>query len=257
MEGKNWLLSLVKRKHQALPVSALSVICYKKFRGESLVFRKNFNLVVTNHPTLHYSIQKPEAMNTEVSQSSQEQGKHHQSREQLDEETLQIKAAIANPQAFGALYDKYYLRIFRYVFQRVEDEDTAADVTSVVFSKALFSLGKYEFRGVPFSAWLFRVAQNELNSLFRKNKVQKTVNIPLENLAQIAEDAGEDDLEGRAEDLKKAMKNLSEDELELIEQRYFEDRSYKEMAEIQGMEENNARVKTFRVVQKLKSLMKK
>jgi len=93
--------------------------------------------------------------------------------------------------------------------------------------------------------------------LFRKNKVQKVVNISLENLPQIAEDAGEENLEGRIEDLKKAMKDLSEDELELLEQRYFENRSYKEMAEILDMEENNARVKTFRVIQKLKSLMKK
>ena len=192
-------------------------------------------------------------MNADVSQSAHEQGKHHQSKAQLDEEVLQIKAAIANPQAFGVLYDKYYLRIFRYVFQRVEDEDTAADITSVVFSKALFGLNKYQFRGVPFSAWLFRVAQNEMNQLFRKNEVQKVVNIPIENLAQIAEDAGEENLEERIESLKKAMKGLSEDELELIEQRYFEDRSYKEMSEILDMEENNARVKTFRVIQKLKN----
>ncbi len=186
-----------------------------------------------------------------------EASKHHQSREQLDDELRQIKTAQNNPQAFAPLYDRYYLKIFRYIFQRVEDENIAADVTSVVFSKALFNLGKYEFRGVPFSAWLFRVAQNELNQLFRQNKVRKVVNIPTENLPQIAEDAGEEGLEKRIEDLKTAMKDLSEDELELVEQRYFENRSYKEMGEILDMEENNARVKTFRVVQKLKSLMKK
>lgn len=196
-------------------------------------------------------------MNADASQPAPEEGKYHQSRQQLDEEVLQIKAAIADPQAFGVLYDKYYLRIFRYVFQRVEDEDTAADVTSVVFSKALFGLNKYQFRGVPFSAWLFRVAQNELNQLFRKNKVQKVVNIPIENLAQIAEDTNEENLEERIETLKNAMKNLSEDELELVEQRYFENRSYKEMSEILDMEENNARVKTFRVIQKLKNLLTK
>lgn len=186
-----------------------------------------------------------------------EPARHHQSRGQTDEEFRQINAAIADPKAFAPLYDKYYLRIFRYVFQRVEDEDTAADVTSVVFSKALFNLKKYEFRGVPFSAWLFRVAQNELNQLFRQNKVQKVVNIPTENLPQIAEDAGEEGLEERIEELKIAMKDLSEDELELIEQRYFENRSYKEMGEILNMEENNARVKTFRVIQKLKNLLTK
>ncbi len=196
-------------------------------------------------------------MNADVSQSTHEQGKHHQSKAQLDEEVLQIKAAIANPQAFGVLYEKYYLKIFRYVFQRVEEEDAAADVNTIVFSKALFNLSKYQFRGVPFSAWLFRVAQNELNQLFRKNRVQKVVNIPLENLAQIAEDTGEENLEERIESLKKAMKGLSEDELELIEQRYFEKRSYKEMSEILDMEENNARVKTFRVIQKLKNLLTK
>lgn len=206
---------------------------------------------------MHYTLQNREAMNADASQTNPDKGKHHQSRQQLDEEEQQIRAAIADPQAFGVLYDKYYLRIFRYVFQRVEDEDTAADITSVVFSKALFGLNKYQFRGVPFSAWLFRVAQNELNQVFRKNKVQKVVNIPMENLAQIAEDTNEENLEERIETLKNAMKNLSEDELELVEQRYFENRSYKEMGEILDMEENNARVKTFRVIQKLKNLLTK
>jgi RNA polymerase sigma-70 factor (ECF subfamily) len=231
---------------------------YRQHEKKSDKSQKSFFFIFCNESiNLALFITKPITMNADASQPVPEQGKHHQSRQQLDEEVLQIKAAIADPQAFGLLYDKYYLRIFRYVFQRVEDEDTAGDVTSVVFSKALFGLSKYQFRGVPFSAWLFRVAQNELNQLFRKNKVQKVVNVPLESLAQVAEDAREEYLEGRIEDLKRAMKDLNEEELELLEQRYFENRSYKEMSEILDMEENNARVKTFRVIQKLKNLLTK
>ena len=180
---------------------------------------------------------------------------YHYTADKLKEEEAQIRAAMEDTRKFGVLYDAYYLRIFRYIFQRVEDEDTAAEVTSLVFAKALQHLPKYQFRGVPFGAWLFRVAQNELNQLFRSRKARRFVNIQTERLGDLVEESGETFDEHQVEQLLEAIRTLKPHEVELIELRFFEKRSFREMGEILDLTENNAKVKTFRVVQKLKKVL--
>jgi len=182
---------------------------------------------------------------------------YHYSEDKIREEESQIRAAIKDPRAFAPLYEAYYLRIFRYVLQRVEDEDVAGDITSQVFAKAMTNLPKYQFRGVPFGAWLFRVAQNELNQLFRRNKVRRFVQLRTETVADIElSEEGEDWYdESQKEKLVEVLRKLKPHELELIEMRFFEGRAFREIAEILDLTENNAKVKTFRVVQKLRKLI--
>ena len=74
-----------------------------------------------------------------------------------------MEAARDNPAAFGVLYEKYFRQIYLFVFRRTDDEDIAADLTSEVFLKAMLSLKNLKFQGVPFSAWLYRIASNEIN----------------------------------------------------------------------------------------------
>src|SRR5438552_2058242 len=88
-----------------------------------------------------------------------------------------IADAKSNPALFSGLYDKYYEPIFRFVYQRLDDKDFAFDTTQQVFLKALNNIEKYEFRGFPFSSWLYRIASNELTNGFRANKAIRTVNI--------------------------------------------------------------------------------
>jgi RNA polymerase sigma-70 factor (ECF subfamily) len=88
----------------------------------------------------------------------------------IDTERRLVEAAKADQHAFGTLFDVYYPRISNYVLRRVGDMPTAQDITSIVFLKAWKSLPKYEWRGLPFSAWLYRIASNEVNSHFRHSK---------------------------------------------------------------------------------------
>ena len=74
-----------------------------------------------------------------------------------------INLAKKNSKYFEPIYKKYHEQIFRFVYQRLNNEDDAADITSQVFLKALLNLEKYEFRGFPFSSWLYRIALNEVN----------------------------------------------------------------------------------------------
>jgi RNA polymerase sigma-70 factor (ECF subfamily) len=182
---------------------------------------------------------------------------YHQSESQITSEELIIKEAIKNPRKFAPIYDKYYLQIFKYTLQRVNNEHTASEIVSDVFAKAIYNLPKYKFKGYPFSAWLYRVAYNEITNRHRKNKSTRTVNIPIESLPDFeAEESKEEDLLSMAK-MKSCMKLLKPNDIEFIELRFFEKRSFKEIGEILEITTDNARVKTHRALTKLKKLFKK
>jgi RNA polymerase sigma-70 factor, ECF subfamily len=179
---------------------------------------------------------------------------YHQTSQRIEEELDWIRRAQRDPESFGPLYRKYHEQIFRYIYQRMDDEEAAFDVTSQVFLKALNNLHKYEYRGVPFSSWLYRIAKSELYQSFRDKKSQRTVNIESYQLFELMEDFDEDNKEENKKKLFYCLKLLKEKDMQLIEMRFFEKRSFKEIGEILEITENNAKVKAFRSIEKLKQL---
>lgn len=187
-----------------------------------------------------------------------EQNKYHQSETEIQKEEGILRQAIDNPNAFAPIYEKYYLAIFKFVLQRVENENIASEIVSDVFAKAIFNLKKYKFKGTPFSAWLYRVAYNEIATKFRKGKRNRTVNIPDEswNMFQSEEEEFEDN-SFSIKKMKSCLQQLKPHEIELIEMRFFEERAFKEIGEILELTTENARVKTHRALKKLQKLFKK
>jgi RNA polymerase sigma-70 factor (ECF subfamily) len=179
---------------------------------------------------------------------------YHQSTFRLEDEMSLIEIAKKDPRQFAPLYKKYHEAIFRYVYKRVDDEEAAYDITSSVFVKALASLPKYEYRGVPFSSWLFRIAKSELYQSFRDKKAQRTVSLDSVTIVQFIDELNEDFSEEQRTTLLNSLQLLKEHQLQLIEMRFFEKRSFKEIGEIVGLTENNAKVKTFRALVKLKEI---
>ena len=177
---------------------------------------------------------------------------------QPHEEEQMILRSQTDPEAFRPLYEKYFKRIFLFVIHRVEDKSRAADITSQVFLKALLHIKRFKFRGLPYSSWLFRIALNECNDYFRKSSRYRIVTI---------EDAAVDHLyeeltnTTREEDLRQQLpailQKLSGEELQFIELRFFEQRPFKEVAEIMGITETYAKVKVYRILQKMKKLFLK
>ena len=102
---------------------------------------------------------------------------YHQSDTRIQTELQTIERAKKDPKHFAPLYNQYHESIYRYVVKRVNDSDLACDITSNVFVKAITNLQKYEFRGVPFSSWLFRIAKSEVYQSFRNQKARRTVSI--------------------------------------------------------------------------------
>lgn len=179
---------------------------------------------------------------------------YHHTKEAIAQEEKLILAAQKDPKAFAPLYDKYYVQIFRFILKRVGNEEDAADVTSQVFVKAITYLPKYQFRGVPFTSWLHMVARNELNLLFRSKKYSRTVDVKTEYLHQLMEEVEEIEDNGLLQIMINAIRQLKIEEIELLEMRYFEKRPFKEVSEILGISEANAKVKMHRIIKKLKEL---
>lgn len=181
-----------------------------------------------------------------------ERSVYHQLPHHLNDEWVIIQRAQANPSAFAPLYKKYYNQIYRYILNRAQDTEQAEDVTSQVFLKALNHIGNYQFKGVPFASWLYRIAKSEIYQSHRDTRTCST-----ENMSLIAEpfefyELDDDLIEQRKYRLLNAIKALKSNEIELVELRFFERLSFAEIGDFKGMTENNAKVKTFRVIQKLK-----
>lgn len=183
--------------------------------------------------------------------------RYHHTNEMLLIEQQVIEAAKQNPENFGPLYDKYYKQIFGYVYQRLDCKDTAFDLTSQVFLKALSNINKYEYKGVPFASWLYRIAHSEVMQLFRTKKNLRTVNADISDLKNICEEVEEEYLEQYKNILMKVIKDLPEDDLQMVELRFFEKRAFKEIAEILNITETNAKVKLYRILDRVKKTLTK
>ena len=182
---------------------------------------------------------------------------HHKNDTDLKLELQQIEAAKLDPARFDKLYDSYYKSIFVFVYRRTGDEELAADITSHVFLKALMNIKKYEYKGVPFSAWLFRIAFNEINMYFRKNKADRVVSLDQNGLHSMVSEAKTEDNTDIEKRMMNAVQQLPETDIHLIELRFFEKRSFAEVGAIIGITENSAKVKVYRILEKLKKIIGK
>lgn len=174
------------------------------------------------------------------------------SEAEMQEEWLEVQAAQRDPAMFRPLYERYHEPIYLYIFRRTTDEVLTADLCSQVFLKALQKIHRYEYQGVPFSAWLYRIASNEIAQHFRKANKNRVVTIEDAPLSHLAEEIGKEIPEDLTPLLVQALDSLKEEDLQIIELRFFEERPYKEVGEILGITENYAKVKTFRILNRIK-----
>ena len=99
--------------------------------------------------------------------------------QELSDELVLAHAAKGDGEAFGVLYERYVGKIFNYVYYRTGDPSEAEDLTARVFYRAMRHIGSYRNLGLPFSAWLYRIAHNLVANWHRDNSRRKEV--PLED----------------------------------------------------------------------------
>lgn len=175
-------------------------------------------------------------------------------KEEIIDEVQIVKQAQKNPRAFAPLYNKYYAEIFNYIFRRVNEEEATADITSQVFLKALIHLHKWKNEGLPFSAWLYRIALNECRAFYRKS--QKVQFVVIDEISKSAlQQELQLDIEAKYEQIEKGLQRLSSEEIQLIELRYYEKLNFREVGYSLDITENNAKVKLYRTIKKLKKII--
>lgn len=96
-----------------------------------------------------------------------EQAPPRTNEEQLAHERALVERARTDPDAFAELYDRYVERVYQYAYRRLGTHETAEDVTAQTFYRALEHLERYEWRNLPFGAWLFRIAHNLVVDRYR------------------------------------------------------------------------------------------
>lgn len=171
-------------------------------------------------------------------------------------EKQQIEDSKTNSQCFEPLYIKYYEQILKFVYRRMENLEDCREVTSIVFTKALTNIHKYKDHGFPFSSWLYRIAINEINQFYRDSSKIRVISIDEKGIKNIAEET-RSQKDDQISALKKALLYLSTEDSMLIELRYFEERPFSEVGQILDISETNAKVKTYRILDKLRSIYAK
>jgi len=172
--------------------------------------------------------------------------------EEIRKEQEIVERSKKDAKAFGELYEKYFDRIFNYIYRQTDDEELTADLCSQSFINALNNLNRYEFRGLPFSAWIYKIAGNEVNKYYRKNKGKKIFSIEelkIKELVENADDGWDEELINKLIDF---MKDLPTDMLQVLELRFFEDKDFKEIAFILDITESGAKMRTYRALDKLR-----
>jgi len=145
----------------------------------------------------------------------------------MDDDAL-VEAARRDREAFGALYDRYVEPIYAYIARRTGDAAQAEDIAATVWERALMSIERYEVRGVPFAAWLYRIAGNQIANHQRHERILRFIPLlPAHGAATRARDS-----EDEREVVRAALAALSTADREILSLCYFTGLTPPEIADV-------------------------
>jgi RNA polymerase sigma-70 factor (ECF subfamily) len=174
-------------------------------------------------------------------------------RENQQDERLLIEAAQKDPSCFAELYELHFEPVYAYVARRVGDRSEAEDLTSHVFHQALANLGKFKWRGVPFAAWLFRIAANSI--IDRAQKLTRESNPRSMTSDAVSEAPDLEKIETVAR-LYKLVDHLPWDQRYVVRLRFAEEKSIREIAMELSRSEGAIKQLQFRALQTLRARMR-
>jgi RNA polymerase sigma-70 factor (ECF subfamily) len=168
------------------------------------------------------------------------------------DERLLIEAAQKDPARFADLYEINFERVYAYVVRRVQDRAETEDLTSEVFHQALANLKRFEWRGIPFAAWLFRIAANLIADRWQRSGREVSDESQIES-AQVRPKAIED-VERRAT-LFRLVDTLPAEQKNVVVLRFVEQKSIKEVAQQICKTEGAVKQLQFRALSSLRARM--
>jgi RNA polymerase sigma-70 factor (ECF subfamily) len=167
-----------------------------------------------------------------------------------DDERLLIEAAKADRRRFGELYERNFDRVYAYLARRAGGREAAEDLTAEVFHHALANLDRFEWRGIPFAAWLLQIARNALADRWQRAARERGEPAP-----EPADDGLPAEADRRAI-LAQLVGALPEDQQRVVLERFVEGRSVREIAQALGRTEGAVKQLQFRALQSLKARWK-
>jgi RNA polymerase sigma-70 factor (ECF subfamily) len=169
------------------------------------------------------------------------------------DERLLIEAAQKDPARFAELYEINFERVYAYVVRRVQARNEAEDITAEVFHQALANLKRFEWRGIPFAAWLFRIAANLISDRRARSGREVADDSGKIDAAQVAP-ADLEDLERRAT-LFRLVDTLPAEQRRVVVLRFVNEKSIKEVAREVRKTEGAVKQLQFRALTNLRAQM--
>lgn len=174
------------------------------------------------------------------------------------EDKALARAARDEPALFGTLYERHVATIYRYVYYRVGNHDDTEDLTARVFMRALKHIGSYDDRGVPFTAWLYRIAHNVVANFHRDNGRHPLVSLDdIEPRETHHHDDADTRIDARADQarLARAYHKLPEERQQLLALKFSQQLQNSEVGQIMRRSEGAIKSLYHRTLEQLRELM--
>jgi RNA polymerase sigma-70 factor (ECF subfamily) len=175
-----------------------------------------------------------------------------------EQEKALVERAKTDPDAFGELYDEYYMPIFNYLLRRTANITDTQDLTSEVFMKAFKNIGTFKWSGISFSAWLYRIAFHEIINKYRKGKHEQSFNIDAIDTNSASSGSSllqvEDETK-KYEDyfvIHQSISRLPAKYREVISLRFFAGKEIHEISQILDKPESSIKTLLYRGLEKLR-----
>jgi len=175
------------------------------------------------------------------------------------EEFKIVRMAQKDKRHFGILYERHFPIVFGYIRKRIGNKEIAEDLTSKAFEKALKGIDNFQWQGVSFKAWLFRIARNVLNDYYRAAG-RRPKDISFEIVAPFTQDKGLKPEEVVIRDQEELelygqMAELGKEDQYLLFYKFFEGLTNVEIAKITGLSETNVGTRLYRIRNKMKGML--
>jgi RNA polymerase sigma-70 factor (ECF subfamily) len=170
----------------------------------------------------------------------------------MENEAQLVQRAKADPQAFAALYDHYVERIYAYAQRETRDTAVAQDIVSATFEKALKNMPRYQWRGVSFGAWLYKIARGEIAMHYRKQN--RFLPLVGRFLSPQRVEATVQEWE-QFDEIQIALGKLPKRDQEILRLSYYESLSHEEIGEVLNCSSRNVAVRLHRALKRLRKQM--
>ena len=173
------------------------------------------------------------------------------SAKQLEAERRLVESSQRYPRRFAELYERYFDRIYAFALTRAGNRAAAEDITADTFRLAFENLSRFQWRGVPFSAWLFRIAANAATDYYQRASREQAMPEPL-GASDASWESRLIEVETRAQ-LFQLVKRLTRDQRRVVVMRFGEELSINEVAEAMGRSEGAVKALQHRAMETLRA----